>query len=217
MISIEAYRVRIGTFQQRNSLAKRKDIAEYECRSYLYCQIFSIVNLLTALSVMIIVNMSFLKMSLLIQGGDVETNPGPNYSILKAVTGSYHQGNSRFGETAGSQCLCNALYAIGLSVCRRVGLWSKSDLDNILTFGNQLRQSINVENFLSTDDLPETICVNDTDLKITKLDNYHGSLCTGLHFISNVHISNENKGNGLISIFNGYSISILRNKAHFSI
>ena len=148
--------MRIGAFQQRNAVSKGKDIFELECENYL-SRICSVMNLLTVLSVMIILNMSFLKMSLLIQGGDVETNPGPTYSILKAVTGSYHQGNSRFGDTAGSQCLCNALYAIGYSV-KRVGLWSKSDLDHILTFGNQLRQTINVDNFLSTDHLPESMC-----------------------------------------------------------
>ena len=214
MISIEAYRMRIGTFQQRNYHSKGKEI-NFECGSCLYSQIFSVMNLQILLSVMIIVNMTFLKMSLLIQSGDVEINPGPTYTILKSVTGSFHQGNSRFGTSAGSQCLCNALYAIGYSVYKRVGLWSKSDLDDILTFGNQLRQTINVDNFLSTDHLPESICVNSTDLQITKLGNYHGNLCTGLHFISNVHVSNENKGNGLILIFNGYSISILWNKAHF--
>ena len=207
--------MRIGVFQQRN-IAKGKDVINIEFGGSHFCnQICSYVNFLTLLSVMIIVNMSFLKLSLLLQNGDVESNPGPTYTILKSVSGSFHQGDSRFGTTAGSQCLCNALYAIGYSVYKRVGLWNKSDLDNILTIGDQLRKVINKNNFLSTIDLPETVCVNGTDLQITKLDNYHGCLCTGLNFISNVHVSTEIKGNGLILIFNGYSICILWNKAHF--
>ena len=138
MISIEAYRMRVGTFQQRNYHSIKGKDTNFERVGHFCSQIFSVMNLQILLSVMIIVNMTFLKMSLLIQSGDVEINPGPStYTILKSVTGSFHQGNSRFGTSAGSQCLCNALYAIGYSVYKRVGLWSKSDLDDILIFGNQ--------------------------------------------------------------------------------
>ena len=44
--------------------------------------------------------------------GDVESNPGLTYKILKVVQGSFHQGDIRFGETAGRQCVCTTLYAI---------------------------------------------------------------------------------------------------------
>ena len=42
--------------------------------------------------------------------GDVELKPGP-YEILRTVQGSFNQGNiALFGETAGRQCACNALF-----------------------------------------------------------------------------------------------------------
>ena len=83
-------------------------------------------NFLIFLGILIVANMSFLKMSLLIQHGDVESNPGPTYSILKSVSGTFHQGNiAKFDQTAGCQCFCNTLYAIAWSVVKRTGLWNK--------------------------------------------------------------------------------------------
>ena len=48
----------------------------------------------------------------LIIDGDIESNPGPTYVIEKAIHGSYHQGDPRFGKTAGVHCACNSLYAL---------------------------------------------------------------------------------------------------------
>ena len=46
----------------------------------------------------------------------IQSNPGPSYSgayeIKKAVQGTFHQGNTRFGETAGIQCTSNSYFAI---------------------------------------------------------------------------------------------------------
>ena len=52
--------------------------------------------------------------------GDIESNPGPTYSILKAVKASYHQGNVRFGCTAGNQCACNSLFALAWSIYEKL-------------------------------------------------------------------------------------------------
>ena len=37
---------------------------------------------------------------------DVESNPGSIYVIEKAICDSYHQGDSRFGDTADVQHAC---------------------------------------------------------------------------------------------------------------
>ena len=46
----------------------------------------------------------------------IQSNPGPSYSgaygIKKAVQVTFHQGNTRFGETAGIQCTSNSYFAI---------------------------------------------------------------------------------------------------------
>ena len=44
-------------------------------------------------------------MLLRIQSGDIETNAGP---IQRVVRGSFHEGHQRFGQTSGTQCMCNA-------------------------------------------------------------------------------------------------------------
>ena len=55
--------------------------------------------------------------------GDVELNPGP-YAIIRSIQGSFNQGNvALFGETAGRQCVCNALFSICWSVVRDICNW----------------------------------------------------------------------------------------------
>ena len=144
------------------------------------------------MGILIVANMSFLKISLLIQHGDVETNPGPTYSIMKSVTGTCHQGYiAKFVKTAGPQCLCNAMYAIAWSIVKRIGLWSQHDLDHILTEGNQIYKAKNTPNYLTTKDLSRSVKINEIELTVVKLSNYHSRLSQVEHFISNVHKSEE--------------------------
>ena len=49
--------------------------------------------------------------AILLQSGDIETNPGPTFSI-STVKGSFHQGNPKYGRTAGTQCMCNSLVSL---------------------------------------------------------------------------------------------------------
>ena len=73
----------------------------------------------------------------------------------------------------------------------------------------------NTSNYLTTEDLPEYVKINETELTIVKLANYHGRLSQVEHFISSVHKTETNTGNGLILIFNGFSMAVIWNKAHF--
>ena len=42
--------------------------------------------------------------------GDIELNPGP-HKIIKSVQGSFNKSDvALYGETAGRQCACNALF-----------------------------------------------------------------------------------------------------------
>ena len=75
-----------------------------------------------ALVCMIILN-SF-KVELLKIAGDVELNPAP-YEVIKSVQGSYNQGNvSLFGETAGRQCACNAMFSMCWSFIKKISCWT---------------------------------------------------------------------------------------------
>ena len=85
----------------------------------------------------------------LIIDGDIESNPSPTYVIEKAIRGSYHQDDQRFGNTAGIQCACNSLYALCWSQIKKVNSWNTSDLDHILTEGDKLHITLNTFGMLS--------------------------------------------------------------------
>ena len=216
MISLEAYRACIGTYQQKNIIS-HKTFCHYRDLNnnrLLFETIYS--HLPIYLGILILINVSFLKMSLLIQHGDIETNPEPVYTLMKSVTASYHQGDiSMFGETAGRQCLCNSIYAIVWSMLKTIGTWNEQDLNHILNEGDKLYKAKNTCNFLSTDDLPKSIKLNEAEFNVVKLSNYHGRLSCFETFISNVHKNEENTGNGLVLIFNGFSVSVIWNEAYY--
>ena len=94
-----------------------------------------------------------------------------------------------FGETAGRQCLCNELYAIAWSTVKLLGLWSKHVLDHILTKGNQICKVKNTPSYLTTDDVPGSVKINEFVVTVVKLANYHSCLSQVEHFISNVQKS----------------------------
>ena len=95
-------------------------------------------------------------MILLIQSGDIEVNPGP---IQRVIRGSFHQRDQKFGQTAGTQCMCNALYSVGYSIMKKVCYWSSWDMDYILTAGNSIYSSLGFRlQLLSVDELPDSIC-----------------------------------------------------------
>ena len=106
----------------------------------------------------------------LIIDGDIESNPGPTYVIEKAIHGSYHQGDQRFGNTAGVQCACNSLYTLCWSQIKKVNSWNTSDLDHILTEGDKLYKTLNTFDMLSVDDLPRFVKMYDQNVQIEFLE-----------------------------------------------
>ena len=106
----------------------------------------------------------------LIIDGDIESNPGPTYVIEKAIHGSYHQGDQRFGNTAGVQCACNSLYTLCWSQIKKVNSWNTSDLDHILTEGDKLYKTLNTFDMLSVDYLPRFVKMYDQNVQIEFLE-----------------------------------------------
>ena len=120
MISLNAYRSTIGLFNLSlypNFSTLRQCIipsrSTINCKSHIL--IFFALSL-CYLSLMI----------LLLQSGDIEINPGP---IQRTIRGSFHQGYQRFGQTAGTQCMWNALYSVSYSIIKKVRYWSTWDID----------------------------------------------------------------------------------------
>ena len=90
-----------------------------------------------------------------LKGGDIKTNPCPTYNLEKIVHGSFHQGNSQlFGETAGIQCACNALYALCWTQIKQIFHWVRRDLDHILVDVDNLYKGLHTSDMLSVDQVP---------------------------------------------------------------
>ena len=137
-----------------------------------YCSRYFRKNCLGNYKVSLIFGFGFLcslyfsSIGLLQLSGDVESNPGPTYSIEKVIQGSFHQGNPIFGRTAGVQCACNSLFALCWSQAKTVSRW----LNHVLTEGDLLYKSLNVVDMLKADDLPRSIVMCNIECPVDFLE-----------------------------------------------
>ena len=223
MISIEAYRATIGSYLTKGrqisasahfSLPNTKHFQfKYITNSLLY---FLRVFGFFILTVYVNMNMSFLKLMNLLIDGDVESNPGPTYTTLKVAQGSFNQANQKFGCTAGRQCACITLFSITWSAIRRVGLWNTSDLDFILNEGDKLYKGLNIGTFISAEELPHTIDIENNVVYVEKLEFQQGTIMKHTeNFLSGSYHSNINNGNGFLLFIDGFTLAIIWNKANF--
>ena len=51
----------------------------------------------------------------------------------------------------------------------RVGLWNTSDMDFVLTEGDKIYKELEAKSFLSVDDLPQIIVIENNEIAIGKL------------------------------------------------
>ena len=131
-----------------------------------------ILNLKIALIVLICLKLLLQAIisGIQLKGGDIETNPGPAYNLEKIVHGSFHQGNSQlFGETAGIQCACNALYALCWTQIKQIFHWVRRDLDHILVEGDNLYKSLHTSVMLSVTQLPAVLKIYNHDIPVQYL------------------------------------------------
>ena len=93
MITIEAYRARIECFfvKHHRGTQTQKSQRSFETDCCGWNAFFHIWIFLFILTLSININMAFLKVSLLLLGGDIESNPGPPVAgkIQKVVLGSF--------------------------------------------------------------------------------------------------------------------------------
>ena len=228
MITVQAYRVAIGAF-----LGKARKLTTDHCqiRSRNDCNArfktlydnsgtVCFLRMLMLVAFIVIVtcnlNLACFKYIKLMRDGDIESNPGPTYSCVKVINGSFHQGDPRFGITAGTQCACNSLFSICWSTIRRTALWNKLDLDFILIKGDAIYKCLNVNGHLSFDDLPRIVDIDSDTFNIHMLRNETGLLNEVIqhNFLYSTLNESEN-GDGLIFITEGYTFSILWSKRNY--
>ena len=105
-------------------------------------------------------------MLLLTQSADIEINPGP---IQRVIRGSFHQGDQRFQEMAGTQCMFNAFYSVGYSMIKKARHWTTWDMDYIVIAGNSLYGTLEFRaQWLSVDELPSLIPIKNILISITE-------------------------------------------------
>ncbi|CAC5390456.1 unnamed protein product [Mytilus coruscus] len=91
------------------------------------------------------------------------------------VQGSFHQGDKRFGNNSGKQCVANCLSALTHSKFKSLKDWDQKYLDKVLIDGNKIYSNIH----LLVSDLPGMIEMSGKFLKISRkesitavIDNY---------------------------------------------
>ena len=148
----------------------------------------------------------------LLKSGDIETNPGPTYALEKVVHGSFHQGNRQlFGETAGIQCACNALYALCWTQIKQIFHWTKRDLDHILVEGDNLYKSLHTFDMLTVDQLPAFVRMYNHNIPVQylRLETQMITLINGDLFLRDV-LTTGNGGMILcLLILEGFTTSII--------
>ncbi|XP_061175632.1 uncharacterized protein LOC133184560 [Saccostrea echinata] len=106
-----------------------------------------------------------------VTGNDSQVNSG-NEQTRVVVQGSFHQGDARFEENSGKQCVANSLSAIAHSKLKDLDKWDQTYLDNVLIEGNEIYSSIHGTNdLLLISDLPEMIEISGKIMHIRKKDS----------------------------------------------
>ena len=215
MISLEAYRVRIGTFhgRSRHNIKNNATFENVDTTEFLRVfAIFAIIFILT-------LNLHFatFKLLKLLADGDIESNPGPSSNFLKVVQGSFHQGDPKFGDTAGVQCACNSLFAICWSFIKRVTVWSTYDLDYILENGDRMYMSLETHKILTLDDLPPNVSVEGHAMQVVKLGNESGwiNIANRFDMLETSFKNASNTGSGMIFFISGYNFAVIWSKSGF--
>ena len=205
MLDIECYRTRVGSSYSRfvmNIYQKlgRKNNVGFKSRS-LYrlkklsktpVSFFGFVSLIIA---------TYFLLKLIIE--DIESNPGPSYvgayGIKNAVQGTFHQGNTRFGETADIQCTSNAYFAIIFSAIK---IWKATEINYVLNKADMPFKSLRINKILFIDELPHVANIEgytihtDFILQHSDVFEYNDNLFEHIRNLDSSHT-----GNGVIFTF----------------
>ena len=120
---------------------------------------------------------------------DVEENPGPTtineiVDNNQTISADFSQGDPRFGQNSGKQCVAMSLTSIVYSNILFVNIWDRTTMNTILVAGNSLYDCISrsiKKDLLLLTDVPEMVSI---DNKIYCLQ-YTESFSGGLLFTTN--------------------------------
>ena len=135
-----------------------------------------------------------------------------NFSFFKScIQGSFSQTDPRFGESAGIQCACNTLVSLCWSANRRANIWKTSDLDFILTKGNELFEFVNLKRSLYFDELPKNLSGIEFRIEFSRVDNgFFQKETNSFDVFVDINIFFRNDIVGALLFFNDYTVSFLK-------
>ena len=118
--------------------------------------------------------------------------------LTKIVRVTHHQGDLRYGVTAGIQCSCMSLMSVYWNTFIAVTTWDGTDLD----VEDRLFKSLNRYRLLGVDDLPRTVNI------------YSHSVTLNAYLISLREIIESclNTGSGALLMISGYIFGIIWGK-----
>lgn len=132
------------------------------------------------------------------------------------VQGNFHQGDSKFGYTAGIQCSCNTLVSICFSKFREIKYWKALDLDFILEEGDKNFKQLGLTQYPYVDQFPKVVFIEEYDCKV-KFELYDGEFTIdniAINFISQEMLFQHC---GAILIVREYCIAVMFNGTKFFI
>ena len=94
-----------------------------------------------------------------------------NYTVMKIVPGSFHQGDPKFHESAGLQCGINCIVSTCFSVAKKISSWNQSDLDYILETGNEYFKNNGYTQYLALDELPIVVDIDGYVFNLSKMED----------------------------------------------
>ena len=127
-----------------------------------------------------------------------------------------------FGETAGIQCACMALFAISYSTLKEVNRWDQFDLDIILINGDALYKSLRRQTLLTVEDLPRYFKMGEETVFAQFRENKYGIFNWGLQKVHATLLENlvqnpESQSTGSIFFIQGMCFAIIPFSSHYYI
>ena len=92
-----------------------------------------------------------------------------DYTIIKVVQATHHQGDVRYGTSRGIQCSCLSLISLTWTLFKTPALWDKFDLDCILGKGDQLFKFIGKFRYHGIEDLPQEFLIENSLINLCSL------------------------------------------------
>jgi len=114
--------------------------------------------------------------------------------------------------------VCNSLFAIVWSVIKNISFWNALDLDLVLYEGTKLYGSLGYTNqYLSVDDLRNTITVENEIIQIQNLENniYQLTHANNYSVLHSSFATDSDKGHGMMCIISGVSFAIIWGNSAF--